>query len=134
MDCVTQVLSTCQHSHKKTEHTGVTPQPRGIWGTTHLDHVYTNIRGTNKAAPRSHFGLSDHISVFLYPAYRQRSKQTKPVSTQIKRWTPDTESILQDCIAQTDCDVFKAAATQEDSSINIELYAEYATGYISTLH
>ncbi|KAI3375874.1 hypothetical protein L3Q82_003761 [Scortum barcoo] len=43
-----------------------------------LDHVYTNIRGAYKAAPRPHFGLSDHISVFLYPAYRQKLKQTNP--------------------------------------------------------
>ncbi|KAI3363940.1 hypothetical protein L3Q82_001541 [Scortum barcoo] len=61
-----------------------------------------------------------------------RLKQTNTVGTQIKRWTPDTESILQDCFAQTDWDVFKAAAIQEDSSINIELYAEYVTDYISS--
>ncbi|KAI3356729.1 hypothetical protein L3Q82_003408 [Scortum barcoo] len=78
------------------------------------DHVCTNIWGANKAPPAPTLD----ISVFLYPAYRQRLKQTNPVNTQIKRWTPDTESILQDCFAQTDWDVFKAAATQEDSSIN----------------
>ncbi|XP_036378778.1 uncharacterized protein LOC118773792 [Megalops cyprinoides] len=39
-----------------------------------LDHVYSNIREAYKAAPCPHFGLSDHISLFLYPAYRQRLK------------------------------------------------------------
>ena len=97
-----------------------------------LDHVYSSIRGAYRAAPRPHFGHSDHISLFLYPAYRQRLKQTNLVTKQVKRWTPDTESILQDCFAQTDWDVFKAAATLEDSSVSIQDYAEYVTGYIST--
>ncbi|KAK2875601.1 hypothetical protein Q8A73_024029 [Channa argus] len=30
-----------------------------------LDHVYSNIRGAYRAAPRPHFGHSDHISLFL---------------------------------------------------------------------
>ena len=50
----------------------------------------------------------------------------------VKLWTPDTESILQNCFAWTDWDVFKAAATLEDSSVSIQDYAEYVTGYIST--
>ena len=68
----------------------------------------------------------------LYPADRQRLKQTNLVTKQVKLWTPDTESILQDCFAQTDWDVFKAAATLEDSSVSIQDYAEYVTGYVST--
>ena len=40
-----------------------------------LDHVYSNVKGAYRAVPRPHFGQSDHISAFLYPAYRQRLKQ-----------------------------------------------------------
>lgn len=36
--------------------------------------VYSNVKNTYKAVPRLHFGLSDHISVFLYPVYRQLLK------------------------------------------------------------
>lgn len=97
-----------------------------------LDHVYSNIRGAYRAAPRPHFGHSDHISLFLYPAYRQRLKQAHPVIKQVKLWTPETESALQDCFALTDWDVFEAAATLEDSSVSVQDYAEYVTGYIST--
>ncbi|KAK2905565.1 hypothetical protein Q8A73_009508 [Channa argus] len=97
-----------------------------------LDHVYSNIRGAYRAAPRPHFGHSDHISLFLYPAYRQILKQTHPVTKQVKLWTPETETTLQDCFALTDWDVFKAAATLEDSSNSVQDYAEYVTGYIST--
>ncbi|KAK2899376.1 hypothetical protein Q8A73_012505 [Channa argus] len=44
----------------------------------------------------------------------------------------ETESTLQDCFALTEWDVFKAAATLEDSSVSVQDYAEYVTGYIST--
>eukprot|EP00064_Thunnus_orientalis_P012830 superscaffoldBa00002011_g12866 len=97
-----------------------------------LDHVYSDIRDAYKAVPRPHFGLFDHISLFLFPANRQRLKQTTPLSKQVKLWFSDTEGIVQDCFAHTDWDVFKDAATQEDSSMNIEDYTEYVTGYIST--
>lgn len=97
-----------------------------------LDNVYSNIRDAYKDAPCPHFGYSDHISLFMYPAYRQRLKQTNPVTKQVKLWTLQTEGILQDCFALTDWDVFKAAATLEDSSVSVQDYAEYVTGYIST--
>ncbi|KAI4889154.1 hypothetical protein NFI96_009762 [Prochilodus magdalenae] len=45
-----------------------------------LDQVYSNVRGGYKAAARPHFGRSDHISVFLYPAYRQLLKQAPPAT------------------------------------------------------
>ena len=101
-------------------------------GKNTLDHVYSNIRGGLKAARRPSFGDSDHISLFMYPAYRQRLKQSDPVSRQVQLWTPEAESTLQDCFATTDWDVFRAAATLEDSSVSIDDYAEYVTGYIHT--
>ncbi|KAI4902278.1 hypothetical protein NFI96_010460 [Prochilodus magdalenae] len=55
-----------------------------------------------------------------------------PVSRQVQLWTPEAESTLQDCFATTDWDVFRAAATLEDSSVSIDDYAEYVTGYIHT--
>ena len=55
-----------------------------------------------------------------------------PVTKSVQLWTTETEGILQDCFAQTDWDVFKAAATREDSSVSVDDYAEYVTGYIST--
>jgi len=93
-----------------------------------LDHVYSNMGAAYRAA----LGLSDPISLFLYPAYRHRLKQTNPVTKQVKLWTPETESTLQDCFSQTDWDVFKAATILEDSSFSVHNYAEYVTRYIST--
>ncbi|KAK3539428.1 hypothetical protein QTP70_007668 [Hemibagrus guttatus] len=63
---------------------------------------------------------------------RQRLTQTNPVTKQIKVWTAQSEGILQDCFALTDWDVFKAAATWENSSVSLQDYAEYVTGYNST--
>ncbi|KAI4901613.1 hypothetical protein NFI96_028146, partial [Prochilodus magdalenae] len=101
-------------------------------GKNTLDHVYSNICGGLKAARRPSFGDSDHISLFMYPVYRRRLKQSDPVSRQVQLWTPEAESTLQDCFATTDWDVFRAAATLEDSSVSIDDYAEYVTGYIHT--
>ncbi|XP_017571279.1 uncharacterized protein LOC108438167 [Pygocentrus nattereri] len=52
-----------------------------------LDQVYSNVRGAYR---------SDHISVFLYPAYRQLFKQALPVSKTIKVWNEETDLVLQD--------------------------------------
>ena len=106
------------------QHVNVHTQDRNM-----LDHVYSNICGAYKAVPRPRFGLSDHISLFLYPAYRQRLKQTNPVTKQVKLWSSETESLMQDCFSQTDWDVFKAAATL---FFHQHTYAECVTGYIST--
>lgn len=54
--------------------------------------------------------LADYISLFLYPAYRQRLKQIYPVTKPVKLWISETENILQDCLALKDWDVFGAAA------------------------
>lgn len=78
-----------------------------------------------------HFRLLDYISLFLYPAYRQRLKQITPVSKQVKLCSLDTESIMQD-YAHTDLNVFQAAVTKENSPVNIEEYVKCLTSYIST--
>lgn len=49
-----------------------------------LDHVYSNINGSYRAAPRPHFGQSYHISLCMYPAYRQKLKQSNPVIKPVK--------------------------------------------------
>ncbi|KAI4885591.1 hypothetical protein NFI96_030073, partial [Prochilodus magdalenae] len=83
-----------------------------------LDQVYSNVRGGYRAAARPHFGQSDHISVFLYPAYRQLLKQAPPVSKTIKVWTEETDLVLQDCFDTTDWEVFRTAAVREDCTVD----------------
>ncbi|XP_034047742.1 exportin-7-like [Thalassophryne amazonica] len=95
-------------------------------------NLYHSIPPSLSPLVSRHVQHSNHISLFLYPAYRQELKQSTPVTRQVKLWTPEAENTLQGCFATTDWDVFRAAATREDSSVSIEDYAEYVTGYIST--
>ncbi|KAI4899983.1 hypothetical protein NFI96_001451 [Prochilodus magdalenae] len=74
-----------------------------------LNQVYRTVRGGYKAVAWPHFRQSDHISVFLYPAYRQLLKQAPP------NW-----------------EVFRTAAVREDCTVDLEEYASGVTSYIST--
>ncbi|KAI4904828.1 hypothetical protein NFI96_006812 [Prochilodus magdalenae] len=97
-----------------------------------LDQVYSNVRGGYKAVARPHVGQSDHISVFLYPAYRQLLKQAPSVSKTIKVWTEKTDLVLQDCFDTKDWEVFRTSAVREDCTVDLEEYASGVTSYIST--
>ncbi len=61
-----------------------------------------------------YLGLSDHCLVHLIPTYRQKLKSAKPVVKTVKRWTNETEQVLQACLNLTDCSVFEAAANDLD--------------------
>ncbi|XP_078255867.1 uncharacterized protein LOC144593736 isoform X2 [Rhinoraja longicauda] len=41
-------------------------------GSDSLDHCYTTIKNAYRAVPRPNFGKSDHMAVFLLPAYKQK--------------------------------------------------------------
>lgn len=96
-----------------------------------LDQVYSNVKGAYKAVPRPHFGRADHISIFLYPTYRQLLKQAPPVSKAVKVWNEETDLVLQDCFDCTNWDVFRTAAVREDT-VDLDEYASAVTSYIST--
>ncbi|KAL0173659.1 hypothetical protein M9458_029627, partial [Cirrhinus mrigala] len=70
-------------------------------------------------------GLSDHCLVHLIPTYRQKLKSAKPVVKTVKRWTNETERVLQACFEWTDWSVFEAAANDLDE------LTETVTSYIS---
>ncbi|KAL0162331.1 hypothetical protein M9458_041727 [Cirrhinus mrigala] len=79
-----------------------------------LDHCYTTIRNAYHSVPRAALGLSDHCLVHLIPSYRQKLKSAKPVVKSVKRWTNETERVLQACFELTDWSVFEAAANNLD--------------------
>ncbi|KAL0188176.1 hypothetical protein M9458_015275, partial [Cirrhinus mrigala] len=70
-------------------------------------------------------GLSDHCLVHLIPSYRQKLKSAKPAVKTVKRWTNETERVLQACFELTDWSVFEAAANDLDE------LTETVTSYIS---
>ncbi len=75
--------------------------------------------------PRAALGLSDHCLVHLLPTYRQKLKSAKPVEKTVKRWTNETERVLQACLDHTNWSVFEAAANDLDE------LTETVTSYIS---
>ena len=66
---------------------------------------YSTHRDAYKALPRPPFGKSDHNSILLIPAYKQKLKQEAPVTT--KRWSDEADAKLQDCFASTDWNMFR---------------------------
>ena len=55
-------------------------------GSNTLDHVYSNIKHGFKASPLPHLGQSDHISLFLTPAYRPCICTSGPTVKVIQVW------------------------------------------------
>ena len=84
-----------------------------------------NSRVVYKALPRPPFGKSDHNSILLIPAYKQKLKQEAPVTRSIKKWSDEADAKLQDCFAITDWNMFR------DSSDGIEEYTTSVTGFIN---
>ncbi len=77
------------------------------------------------SVPWAALWLSDHYLVYLIPIYRQKLKSAKPVVKIVKRWTNETEWVLQACFDFTDWSVFEAASTDLDK------LTETVTSYIS---
>lgn len=99
-------------------------------GDNILDFVYTQQKGAYKATPLPHIGASDHLTVMLMPAYRQRVKLNKPVLKEVRVWPEGATSALQDCFETTDWEMFKEAATYKDIT-DIEEYTDTVTSYIT---
>ncbi|CDQ59754.1 unnamed protein product [Oncorhynchus mykiss] len=91
-----------------------------------LDHCYSNFCDSYKALPRPPFGKSDHDSILLLRAYRQKLKQEMPVLMSVQRWSDQSDSTLQDCFNHVDWDMFRIA-----SDNNIDEYADSVSEFIS---
>ncbi len=87
-------------------------------GNNTFDFVYTTVKHAYKAEPCPHLGYLYHISVLLIPAYRPLLKLAKPVQKQITIWPENATSALQDCFQDTDWNMFKEAATYNNSQIH----------------
>ena len=93
-------------------------------GKITADHLYSTHRDAYKARPS--FGRSDHNSILLIPAYKQKLKQEVPVTCSIPKWLDDTDAKLHDCFASTDWNMFR------DSSDGIEEYTTSVAGLQAT--
>ncbi len=90
-----------------------------------LDHCYSPFRDAYKSLPRPPFSKSDHSSVLLLPAYRQKLKREAPALRTIQCWSDQSDAILQDCFDHVDWDMFRAASDDD-----IEAYSDSVTCFI----
>ncbi len=90
-----------------------------------LDHCYSPFRDAYKSLPRPPFGKSDHSSVLLLPAYRQKLKREAPALRTIQCWSDQSDVTLQDCFDHVDWDMFRAASDDD-----IEAYSDSVTCFI----
>ncbi len=94
-------------------------------GDRTLDHCYSPFRDAYKSLPRPPFGKSDHSSVLLLPAYRQKLKREAPALRTVHCWSDQSDAILQDCFDHVDWDMFRAASDDD-----IEAYSDTVTCFI----
>ena len=67
-----------------------------------LDHRYSTHKQAYKAIPRP---PSDHDAVLLLPIYKQKLKQEVLVTRLVKKWSPETKIMLQDCFVRADLNI-----------------------------
>ena len=56
-------------------------------GKKTLEKLYSAHRDTYKVIPHPPFDKSDHNSILLIPAYKQKLKQEVPVTHSIRKWS-----------------------------------------------
>lgn len=96
-----------------------------------LDQVYTKIPGASKAHPSLHLGQSDHISLFLTPAYKPLIRRTKPQNKTVEYWTEEVSSSLQDCFEDTMWELFEQPDIELHTSTVLS-YINFCMDYVTT--
>ncbi len=86
---------------------------------------FTPFRDSYKSLPRPAFDKSDHSSVLLLPAYRQKLKREASALRTIQCWSDQSDAILQDCFDHVDWDMFRAVSDDD-----IEAYSDSVTGSV----
>ncbi len=81
-----------------------------------LDHCYSPFRDAYKSLHRPAFRKSDHSSVLLLPAYRQKLKREAPTLRTFQSWSDQSDSTLQDCFEHVAWEMFRAASDDDSST------------------
>ena len=93
--------------------------------TKHLTTVTRVYKGAYHASAHAQLGKSDHNTVILIPAYRQKLKTVKPVKKTVKKWSPESTEALRGCLECTHWSVFEHVCTDLDE------YTDTVTAYVS---
>ena len=90
-----------------------------------LDQCFMTIKDAYHTVTRPPIGRSDHNTMLLIPAYRQKLKSEKPQVKKIKQWNPESIATLQGCLECTDWEVFRESCDSYDE------YVDTVSSYIS---
>ncbi len=90
-----------------------------------MNPCYSPFRDAYKSLSCPPFVKSDHSSVLLLPAYRQKLKREAPALRTIQCWSDQSDAILPDCFDHVDWDMFRAASDDD-----IEAYSDTVTCFI----
>ncbi|XP_051717819.1 uncharacterized protein LOC127495187 isoform X2 [Ctenopharyngodon idella] len=100
-------------------------------GENTLDHVYTNIKDAYKAIARPHLGQSDHLSLFLTPAYKALVNSAKSTYRIVKVWPEVAINQLQDCFENTDWNIFSHQSDLETFTSSVMSYIGYCVDNVT---
>ncbi len=89
-----------------------------------LDHVYSNNKDGYKVTTLPYLGQSDHLSLFLTPAYTPLIRITKPSVFTIRTWPEEAFIQLQDRFEHTHSDLF-AQQDIEDYTFTVLSYLQF---------
>ncbi len=91
----------------------------------HSPNCYSPFRDAYKSLPRLPFDKSDHSSILLLPAYRQKLKCEAPALRTIQCWADQSDATLQDCFDHVDWDMFPGQRL-----MTTEAYSDSVTCFI----
>ena len=80
-----------------------------------------NVPDANRSYSKPPLGQSDHNMVHLVPTYKQKLKQSKPVTRMVKTWSDDCITELQACFDCTDWDLLMDGGLEN----NVDTVSEY---------
>lgn len=85
-------------------------------GDKTLDKVYSNVNHGYRALQLPHLGQSDHMSLFLVPAYIPLRKRAPTILKSVKIWPEGAIHQLQDCFERTNWDIFDRSDLEEHTA------------------
>ena len=96
-----------------------------------IDLCYGNIPGAFTSRPLSGLGRSDHNTVHLIPAYRQKLKRSKPLTRSVKTWSKEDIESLNGCFPCTDWNAFHTGASSLDVAADaVSSYANFCVNNV----
>lgn len=89
-----------------------------------IDLLYANIKDAYTATPLPPLGRSDHNLVFLQPLYTPRVRRDPVTKITVKKFSPEVDEVMRDCLASTDWSVFQQSWGEDIDGL-AHCYSDY---------